>query len=588
MILPGNKEMRTTAQNKTVPIHDAAAAVWAQRYRSADHDEPDPEATFARVAAALAALEGRAAESWYERFFAALATRRFLPGGRILAAAGLEHDTTLANCFVMGTLEDSIDGIFSALKESAMTLQAGGGIGLDLSPLRPRGMPAVRTGQTASGAVSFLQVWNEMSETIMSTNPRRGAMMGVLDCAHPDILEFIAAKRDPAALTHFNISVLVTNAFMQALEDDADWCLRFNGHDRGRMRARDLWKALLENNRAGGEPGILFIDRINARNRLNYCESIRATNPCGELPLPPYGACLLGSLILPHFVTAPFDRNAQIDWQALEETVCVAVRMLDNAVGTARFPLEKQREKALHTRRLGIGVAGLADMLIMLNQHYDSQAARETAATAMRRIRDTAYLASSELGEEKGSFPALDVDAYLDPDTLPELPGEVRGAVRNNGLRNSHLTAIAPTGSISLLADNVSSGIEPAFDWAYRRRFTLPHQAMAELQVDDYAWKRYREQFPEAELPESFVKGSQLGAQAQIEMIACLQPFVDSGISKTVELPATATLEDYDALYRLAWRKSLKGMTTFPQNAARGAVLLSAEHCNAGSGTRCD
>lgn len=580
--------MRTTAQIKSVPVHDAATAVWAQRYRASERDEPDLEATFARVAAALAAPESRAAEYWFERFFAATAARRFIPGGRILAAAGLEHDTTLANCFVMGTLEDSVDGIFSALKESAMTLQAGGGIGIDFSPLRPRGTIATRTGQTASGAVSFLHIWNQMSETMMSTNPRRGAMMGVLDCSHPDILEFIAAKRDPAVLNHFNISVLVSNEFMQALEDDGDWYLRFDDHVVSRTRARDLWRTILENNRAGGEPGVLFIDRINARNRLNYCETIRATNPCGELPLPPHGACLLGSLILPHFVIGAFERKAQVDWRTLEETVRVAVRMLDNAVGMARFPLEKQREKALHTRRLGIGVTGLADMLIMLNQHYGSDDARDTAAAVMRCIRDTAYLASSELAKEKGSFPALDIEAYLNQDEPHGLPEHVRAALRDNGLRNSHLTAIAPTGSISLLADNVSSGIEPAFDWTYRRRFTLPDGTVTELKVEDYAWKRYRERSSKAELPQHFVTGSKVSAQAQIEMIACLQPFVDSGISKTVGLPATAAIDEYDALYRLAWQKALKGMTTFPENAARGAVLLSAEHCNAGSGIRCD
>lgn len=585
--------MRPDDANKTrAVIENPAQAVWAQRYRADERHETSLEATFARVASALAAPEGAEATHWNRRFQEVMAAQHFIPAGRILAGAGRDHDTTLANCFVMGTLEDSIDGIFNCLKESALTLQAGGGIGIDFSPLRPRGAPARRTGRTASGPVSFLHTWNQVSDTLLSTSPRGGAMMAVMDCAHPDVPAFIRAKQEPKALEHFNVSVLVTDAFMRALEDDADWTLAFNGRPHRTLPARELWNTLLENNRAGGEPGALFIDRINARNRLNYCETIRATNPCGELPLPPYGACLLGSLILPRFVRSPFTAKAAIDWAALEDAVQLAVRMLDNAVSVARFPLERQREVALHTRRIGIGVTGLADMMVMLNHAYDGVTGREIATEVMRRIRDAAYLASSELAKEKEPFPALDAAPYLRDGSGVPLPDEVAAAIRSHGIRNSHLTAIAPTGSISLLAGNVSSGIEPMFERSYRRRFRLPDATYREMTVENHAVREYRQLHgkghDKGELPPAFRVAHEVSPEAQVDLVAALQPYVDSGISKTIGLPADAPLSVYDSLYRRAWREGLKGMTTFPQAAARGAVLLPAEHCHAGTGERCD
>jgi len=528
------------------------------------------------------------AVSWAGRFGDELLSRRFIPAGRILAGAGLDRSTTLANCFVMGMIEDSIDGIFDALKESAKTLQAGGGIGIDVSTLRPRGAPAVRTGQTASGPVSFLHVWNRMSETVLSTNPRRGAMMAVMDCGHPDVLDFAAAKRDPEVLQHFNISVLITDAFMEALHADAGWNMQFGNGPARTLPARDVWNAILANNREGGEPGVLFIDRINARNRLGYCETIRATNPCGELPLPPYGACLLGSLILPQFVVAAFTEKAAVNWRSLETSVALGVRMLDNACDIARLPLQQQCDKALATRRIGIGITGLADMLIMLGLRYDSAAGRTLAATVMECIRDVAYRTSCELAREKGAFPALDADRYLDNGEASPLPDDVQARVRRDGLRNSHLTAIAPTGSISLLAGNVSSGIEPVFDWSYRRRFLLPDGRRTELAVDDYAWRMYRREFVAAERIGAFQRSRDIDTSAQVKMVGALQPFVDSGISKTIGLAADAPLGEYDALYRQSCESGLKGITTFPEAAARGAVLLPPEHCHAGTGERCE
>ncbi|MBW3567107.1 MAG: adenosylcobalamin-dependent ribonucleoside-diphosphate reductase [Proteobacteria bacterium] len=580
--------MRPEKQIKTGHIEEPGVAVWAQRYRAAEFDEPDLDAGFLRVVEALAQIEGRESRTWAQRFGDAMCERRFIPAGRILAGAGRKHSTTLANCFVMGTIEDSIDGIFSALKESAVTLQAGGGIGIDVSTIRPRGTAAVRTGGAASGPVSFLQVWNQMSETVLSTSARRGAMMAVIDCDHPDVLAFASAKQDPQALQHFNISVLITDAFMHALQADDDWTLRFGNHSSQILPAREVWESILANNREGGEPGVLFIDRINLRNRLAYCEQLRATNPCGELPLPPYGACLLGSLILPQFVTDPFKDNADVDWHALETTVGVGVRMLDNACDLARFPLQPQSDRAMATRRIGMGVTGLADMLIMLGLHYDSDAGRNMAMRVMQRIRDVAYRASCELAQEKGSFAAFEAGQYLGNDAAPPLPEDIRADIHRRGLRNSHLTAIAPTGSISLLADNVSSGIEPVFDWSYRRRFLLPDGTRTELAVEDFAWRHYRKMFKGVERTSVFQRGTDTDSTSQVRMVGALQPFVDSGISKTIGLTADAPLSEYDALYRQSYNEGLKGITTFPEAAARGTVLLPPEHCHAGTGERCD
>ena len=549
-----------------------AHRVWHSRYRAAELGECSPEETFARVARALAGPEGSNAAHHGAQFLDLMASNRFLPGGRILANGGRDLEATLANCFVSGTLEDSLDGIFRALQESALTLQAGGGIGIDFSPLRPRGTPALRTGQTASGPVSFIAVWNQMSETLLSTNPRRGAMMGVLDCSHPDIFRFIAAKDDPRVLHHFNLSVLVSDAFMQALAAGSEWPLRFGEDIAGSVPAAELWQAVLDHGLAGGEPGLLFIDQINAGNRLGYRESIRATNPCGELPLPPHGACVLGSLVLPSFVRAPFSASARLDFALLEETVRPAVRMLDNALEIARLPLSAQRQAAQETRRIGIGCTGLADMLAMLGLRYDSAAGRTTAAEVAARIRDTAALASCELAQEKGAFPALDAAAWLANPVPRRFPEPIAARIRRHGLRNSHLTAIAPTGSLSLLAGNVSSGIEPIFDWDYSRRFDCAGD-IEKLEVTDCAVAAWREMHGARQLPDSFVRGRDISAEDQVQMVAALQPWVDSGISKTLAIPPGATTERLDLLYRMAYREGLKGIAAFPSQAARGAVL---------------
>jgi len=583
--------------------------VWENKYRLADAREGDAgiAATWARVARTLASVEADAG-GWEERFAGLLKGFRFLPGGRILAGAGTDRQTTLHNCFVMGTVEDSLDGIFDALKEGALTMQQGGGVGYDFSTLRPRGSAARSHGVVASGPVSFMRIWDSMCATLLSTGYRRGAMMGTLRCDHPDIEEFIDAKRDPQQLRNFNLSVLVTDDFMQAVDADADWPLLFPAVDTGEatdallprswpghtlevpcrvyrhVRARDLWERLLRASFACAEPGVLFIDRINAENNLGYREQISATNPCGEVPLPPYGACVLGSLNLVHFLRQPFEHGASVDWGALEAATAVAVRLLDNVVDVSRYPLEAQAAEARGSRRIGLGITGLADALIMLGLHYDSDSAREVATEILRCMRDAAYQASIDLAQEKGPFPYLDKDAYLDSTFVRRLPARLRDAIARHGIRNSHLLAIAPAGSISLLANNVSNGLEPVYGYEYQRKLRLPDGSFAEYRVSDYAWRHYRQRHPSAPLPDAFVDATCLPPLAHLQMQAALQPLVDNAISKTINIPAGFSYADYSTIYLDAYRLGLKGCTTFRPNPVTGSVLSSdpsaaAEHC---------
>ncbi|HKZ74880.1 MAG TPA: adenosylcobalamin-dependent ribonucleoside-diphosphate reductase, partial [Steroidobacteraceae bacterium] len=511
--------------------------VWETRYRDSEAEpaERDVEDTWKRVAAAVAAIE-RDPSLWCGRFLGILHGFRFLPAGRILAGAGIPRRVTLANCFVMGRIDDSIEGIFEALKEGALTLQQGGGVGYDFSTLRPRGSRARTTGMVASGPVSFMHVWDAMCATVLSTGTRRGAMMATLRCDHPDIEEFIDAKRAPDALRYFNLSVLVTDAFMQAVKDGLDWPLAFpddEPRDRaGRVvhkvvAARDLWQRLCAAAYDSAEPGVLFIDRINAANNLAYCESLSATNPCGEEPLPPFGACNLGSINLTAFVAEAFTPAARFEYEGIRATARIAVRFLDNVIDVSRYPLLRQREQAHRSRRIGLGITGLADALAMLTLRYDGEAARQTAARVMESIRDAAYEASTELAREKGAFPQFQAEAYLERPFIRALPGEIRDAIRRSGIRNSHLTAIAPAGAISLLAHNVSSGIEPSFGIEALRRLILPDGTYQNFQTTSYAYALWRARHgAPVDLPPYFVDGSGISARDHLLMQAALQPQV--------------------------------------------------------------
>lgn len=576
--------------------------IWESRYRCPSLDRT-LDGSWRRVARALAAVEGADARHWEQRFHALMRGFRFLPGGRILAGAGTKHDVTLFNCFVMGRIDDSMEGIFEALKEGALTMQLGGGVGYDFSSLRPAGSPAWRVGNTASGPVSFMRIWNQMCETLLSTGIRRGAMMAVLRCDHPDIEAFVEAKHRPGELANFNLSVLVSDAFMTALAEDTDWPLVFppmagGTEDSGRERihrpwlgregsvpclvykrlpARELWGRIMENAYISAEPGVLFIDRINRLNNLQYCETISATNPCGEIPLPPYGACDLGSLNLTGFVTAPFDEGASLDLAGLARAAATAVRLLDNVIDVSLYPLPQQKEQAKAARRIGLGVTGLADALIMLGLHYGSEQARDLAAEAMRAIRDAAYGASIELAREKGAFPAFRREAYLQGPFIQSLPEKLQAGIATNGIRNSHLIAIAPTGTISLLAGNISSGIEPVFAFEQRRRVRGLDRPCAWHHLSDYALRRWRLRFGEAPLPECFIEAQSLSPREHLAMQAALQPFVDGAISKTINIPTDYPLAEFRDIYQQAYQLGLKGCTTFRATPDISGVLSKPE-----------
>jgi ribonucleoside-diphosphate reductase alpha chain len=561
---------------------DISRHIWETRYRATG--EADIHASWQRVAQAIAQPEGDERDLWTERFQALLDDFRFLPGGRILAGAGTGHRVTLFNCFVMGTIADDLESIFEALKEGALTMQHGGGVGYDFSTLRPAGTMAQATGSIASGPVSFMHIWDAMCATLLSTGARRGAMMATLRCDHPDIETFVDAKRDPALLRHFNLSVLVSDAFMDAVAGDRDWPLVFPGLAVVRtVKARDLWQRILRAAYDTAEPGVLFIDTINRDNTLGKLETLSATNPCGEIPLPPYGACDLGSLNLTAFVTAPFAANTHLDLAALADAAALAVRFLDNVIDVSRFPLQAQAGEARFKRRIGLGLTGLADALVLLGLHYDSDAARQSATQAVQVVRDAAYRASVELAREKGAFPALDRDAFLASGFARRLPGDIRDAIAAHGIRNSHLLAIAPAGTISLLANNLSSGIEPIFSAEAERRVLEADGRYRTHRVVDHACQLWQQRRGDG-LPPAFVEARQIDPLAHLQMQATLQPWVDNAISKTINVAADIPFERFEHLYRQAHALGLKGCTVFRPNAITGAILSQPP---AGSQVQC-
>ena len=551
--------------------------IWDMKYRLRRADgealENSIAETWHRVAGALAAVEADPG-LWEGRFYDALKDFSFLPAGRILAGAGSGHQVTLFNCFVMGRIEDDMSGIFDALKEAALTLQQGGGIGYDFSTLRPRGAPVQTTGADASGPISFMDVWDAMCRTIMSAGHRRGAMMATLACDHPDIEAFIEAKQDPRRLRMFNLSVLVTDAFMEAARSGDTWALKFAGKTYRKVSARALWNKMLRATYDYAEPGVIFIDRINKENNLAYCETISATNPCGEQPLPPYGACLLGSINLAKLVRDPFTKKARLDNEALERLVPTAVRMLDNAIETSNFPLAAQAAEARAKRRIGLGITGLADALILCNLRYGSGAAVAATEDWLSRLSHTAYRTSVELAREKGAFPLFDRDAYLAAANIRRLPPEVQAEIGKHGIRNALVTSIAPTGTISLLADNVSSGLEPVFRFSYGRKVLQPDGTSHSEEVSDPAYRLFREMHgEEIDLPPAFVDVATLEPAAHLVMQAACQRHIDAAVSKTLNVPRDISFEAFRDIYSQAYDLGCKGCTTYRPNEITGSVL---------------
>ena len=565
-----------------------SSRIWDMKYRlkAADGTPIDGtiEDSWRRVARALASVEAEPGR-WEPAFYRALEGFKFLPAGRILAGAGAERQVTLFNCFVMGRIADDMTAIFEHLKEAALTMQQGGGIGYDFSTLRPKGAPVKGVGADASGPLPFMDCWDSMCRTIMSAGFRRGAMMGCLRCDHPDIEAFIEAKRDPGRLRMFNLSVLVTDAFMQAVKDNAPWELRFEGVVYKTVSARALWERIIRSTYAYAEPGVIFIDRINRANNLAYCEEIFATNPCGEQPLPPYGACLLGSINLASLVRDPFEPGAALDTAALEALTATAVRMLDNAIDCSRFPIAAQQEEAQAKRRIGLGVTGLADALIMCRARYGSEAANDLIEQWMGGLQRAAYLASARLAEEKGAFPLYDAARYAESPTVQGLDDDVRAAIAASGIRNALLTSVAPTGTISLLAGNVSSGIEPVFSYSYTRNVLMPDGTRRAESVDDHAYLLFRRlKGDAAQLPDYFVDAQSLRPADHLAVQARVQAFVDSSISKTINCPEEMEFDDFKDVYMRAYDLGCKGCTTYRPNPVTGAVLEGGSGAGEASG----
>ena len=565
--------------------------------------ETSAEDLYRRVARALASVEAPDLREKYETLFLENLHAGAIGAGRIMSAAGTDIQATLINCFVQpvgdciqGVDDEGFPGIYEALREAAETMRRGGGVGYDFSRIRPKGAQVKATASVASGPCSYMNVFDQSCSTVESAGARRGAQMGVLRIDHPDVHEFITAKRTPGRWNNFNVSVGVSDAFIEAVQQGQPWelvhrarpgavAMAQGAYQRAdgmwvysTVQARALWDTIMKSAYDFAEPGILFLDHINEDNNLNYCEDIAATNPCGEQPLPSYGCCDLGPVILTRFVRHPFgfDGLPAFDFEAFEKVVALQVRALDNVLDVTFWPLPQQRDEAMAKRRIGVGFTGMGNTLAMLCLRYDMQEGRAMAARIAQSMRDAAYLASVELAREKGAFPKFEAEPYLAAGTFASrLPEPIKKAIRKHGIRNSHLLSIAPTGTVSLaFADNASNGIEPPFSWMYKRKKREADGSTSEYAVEDHAWRLYRDLGGDVDaLPDYFISALAMPAEGHIAMMEAVQPFVDTAISKTVNIPADYPYDDFKDLYLQAWRARLKGLATYRPNAILGSVL---------------
>jgi len=595
------KRDRSTKNSKNSEVQPISHDVLKEKYLKPG--ETGYADVFKRVARALASVEKEADRARYEGVFLENLYAGAIGAGRIMSAAGTDIQATLINCFVQpvgdciqGVDDGGYPGIYEALREAAETMRRGGGVGYDFSRIRPKGADVKGTHSQASGPCSYINVFDQSCSTVESAGARRGAQMGVLRIDHPDVLEFITAKRTPGRWNNFNVSVGMPDAFMRALDENQPWelvhrakpgaDLMANGaYQRAdglwvyqTLQARELWDTVMKSTYDFAEPGILFLDHINEDNNLSYCEDIAATNPCGEQPLPPYGCCDLGPIILTRFVRHAFgfDGIAAFDFEAFGKSVATQVRALDNVLDVTFWPLPQQREESAAKRRIGVGFTGMGNALTMLCLRYDSAEGREMAKKIATCMRDAAYRASVELAQEKGKFPKFEAEGYLAAGTFASrLPADIQKSIRKHGIRNSHLLSIAPTGTVSLaFADNASNGIEPAFSWMYRRKKRESDGTTSEYAVEDHSWRLYRELGGDVnKLPDYFVSALEMAASDHIAMMEAVQPLVDTAISKTVNVPADYPYDDFKGLYQQAWRARLKGLATYRPNAILGSVL---------------
>lgn len=589
-----------------LPPQEISLNVWGEKYRKGT--EQSIEDNFRRVAKALAAVEktDELRLTWEQNFYTNMLNGG-IGAGRIMSAGGAGIDATLINCFVQpvgdaiqGHDDEDFPGIYDALREAAETMRRGGGVGYDFSRIRPYGADVKGTGSLASGPCSYIDVFDHSCKTVESAGSRRGAQMGVLRIDHPDVQAFIEAKRTPGRWNNFNVSVGVINAFMFAVEQDLEWelvhrakpgakIMAAGAYQRAdglwvykKVKATDLWNTIMKSTYDFAEPGILFLDNINTDNNLRYCEKINTTNPCGEQPLPSYGCCDLGPIILTKFVRHPFGVNGipVFDFDSFGKVIAVQVRMLDNVLDATFWPLPQQQNESQQKRRIGVGYTGLGNMLAMMKLRYDSQEGRDFAVGVTSFMRNCAYEASVTLAKEKGAFPLFDADKYLEEGTFASrLPIGLKELIRTHGIRNSHLLSIAPTGTVSLaFADNASNGIEPPFSWTYNRKKREADGSTREFTVEDHAWRLFNALVPEETrrgqgLPEYFVNALEMSAHDHLEMMAQVQPYIDTAISKTVNIPADYPFEDFQTLYMRAWKAGLKGLATYRPNSILGSVL---------------
>ena len=578
---------KTEIPNGSSYPYDISNDIWNRKYRFKGNDEAggdhSVEDTWKRIAHTIGKCEEKS-DYWEKEFYNILSDFKFLPGGRIIANTGTQRDSvTMFNCYVLNNIDDSIEGIFDTVKEAALTQKQGGGVGFDFSTIRPEGSPIHGCGAYASGPISFMQVLDSTCRTIMSAGQRRGAQMGVMRCDHPDIEKFIAAKRKPDFLRMFNLSVAITDKFIDAVKNNRPWELIYDGVVYKTLHATELWDSIMKSTYDFAEPGFILIDKINKMNNLYYTEEIRATNPCGEQPLPPYGACLLGSLNLTKFVKAPFTGKAEIKFKELRAATKIAVRLLDNVIDISNYPLESQKQEASLKRRMGIGITGLADLFIFMGIKYGSNASVDLAEKMMQTITYAAYESSVELAKEKGSFSLFDAEKYTQSEFIKTLPQKLQDNIREHGIRNSHLTSVAPTGTISLFAGNVSSGLEPVFSFHYKRKIQNANENdVSEVEIEDYAYKKYlkfldAKEVTDKKLPSYFVASDDIEPLEHLGIQSALQKYVDSSISKTINIPEDYPFEKFKDVYMQAYEKGCKGCTTFRPSKLISGILVKKE-----------